>query len=415
MTAFPVRVDALIVGLGPAGSATAAHLARQGYRVLAVDRARFPRHKPCSEYLSPEAVRLLDRLGVAAVLERDGAVALQGTRVFGPGGSALTGRFAAAPVRPFRDTGLAVARWTLDQRLVDAAREAGADIAERTVVEDLLFEPGGVAGAVLRSPEGIRQPVRARLVIGADGLRSMVARRLGSRRTGRPERVAFVTHVAGVSGLDGCAELHVGRDGYAGLNRIGGGPWDATRGEPVANVALVVPRRRASEARGRVEQFFLSELERFPGIRGRIPRPGLLRPVQVTGPFAARSRRVVADGVLLVGDAAEFFDPFTGDGILSALRGAELAAAAAALALAPPGPVTRARLAPYERARCAAFRGKWLIERMVGLGLCVPGLFDRCVARLEQHGLAHTFIGVTGGFVPARQVLDPRFLARMVF
>jgi flavin-dependent dehydrogenase len=415
VTASPARVDALIVGLGPAGSATAAHLARQGYHVLAVDRASFPRHKPCSEYLSPEAVRLLDRLGVAAALAREGA-ALEGTRVFGPGGSVLTGRFAAAPVHPFCDRGLSVARWTLDQRLVEAAREAGADIAERTVVEDLVLEQGGVVGAALRLPGGTSKEVRARLVIGADGLRSVVARRLGFRRTGRPARLAFVTHVAGVSGLDGYAEMHVGRDGYAGLNRIGGGPWNGARSEPIANVALVVPRRRASsEARGQVEEFFFSELERFPGLRGRIPRRGLLRPVQVTGPFAARSRRVVANGALLVGDAAEFFDPFTGDGILSALRGAELAAAAALLALGQPGPVTRARLAPYERARRAAFRGKWLIERMVGFGLLAPGLFDRAVGRLEHHGLAHTFIGVTGAFVPARRVLDPRFLARMVF
>ncbi len=415
MTPLPARVDALIVGLGPAGSATAIHLARRGYRVLAVDRASFPRHKPCAEYLSPEAVRFLDRLGVVEALEADGATPLEGCQVFGPAGSRLTGRFAAAPVRPFRATGLSVARWTLDRHLVEAAREAGVAIAERTALEALRFEGAAVRGATLRGRAGNRQAVEAGIVVGADGLHSLVARCLGGRRFGAPARVAFVAHVAGVADLDGLAELHVGREGYAGLNRIGGGPGDWTSRRPVANLALVVPKRRAAEARGRVEEFFFAELERFPELRGRIPRRGLLRPVQVTGPFAARARRVAADGALLVGDAAEFFDPFTGDGILSALRGAELAAAAVARALAQPGPVTRRRLAPYLRWRRAAFRGKWVIERMVGYGMLLPPLFDRAIARLERRGLAHTFIGVTGEFVPARTVLDPGFLARMVF
>ena len=112
--------------------------------------------------------------------------------------------------------------------------------------------------------------------------------------------------------------------------------------------------------------------------------------------------------------AADFFDPFTGEGICSALRGAELAAAAAMAALAHPGPVTRHALAPYLRARRAAFLGRWTIERLVGYGMLAPRLFDRVVDRLHRRGLADTFIGVTGDFVPARAVLNPWFLSRMV-
>jgi flavin-dependent dehydrogenase len=123
---------------------------------------------------------------------------------------------------------------------------------------------------------------------------------------------------------------------------------------------------------------------------------------------------VLTDGAALVGDAADFFDPFTGEGIYSALRGAELLAATADAALARPGRVTAEALAPYHRSRRRAFLGKWAVERLIAYGMLFPDLFDRAVNRLARRGLAHTLVGVTGDFVPARAVLNPVFLARML-
>ena len=144
-------------------------------------------------------------------------------------------------------------------------------------------------------------------------------------------------------------------------------------------------------------------------------RGSLARRVLATGPFAAWSGRVVTDGAALVGDAADFFDPFTGEGIYSALRGAALLADAAAEALALGGPVTANRLAGYRRARRRAFAGKWAVERLIGYGMLFPALFDRAVERLGRRaGMADTLIGVTADLVPARRVLNPLFLARMI-
>ncbi len=156
-------------------------------------------------------------------------------------------------------------------------------------------------------------------------------------------------------------------------------------------------------------------LRRFPGVYERVAAGTRAGAVLATGPFAAWSGRVVADGAALVGDAADFFDPFTGEGICSALRGAELLAAVAAGALASPGIVTGARLAGYGRARRHAFAGKWAVERLIGYGMELPALFDHAVGRIGRRaGMADTLVGVTGDFVPARRVLSPLFLARML-
>ena len=399
--------DVLVVGAGPAGSTTAALLAREGWQVTLLDRAAFPRDKACSEYMSPAAVRVLDRLGVVADLERAGAMPLAGTIVTADGGAQLHGRFAEARPAPARPTGLSVSRRILDARLVDAARAAGAEVVERATVEELLYDGGAVRGALVRDAGGSRAALHARLVVGADGLRSLVARRLGARRQGPLRRVAFVAHVAGVPGLGASAEMHVGASGYVGINPIGGG---------IANVALVVPAREARAAAGRAVDFFLERVDAFAGVRGRIGRDQIVRAVLVTGPFAARASRVVADGALLVGDAADFFDPFTGEGICSALRGAELAAAHVGVALAGGGRVRAGALAGYRADRRRLFAGKWAVERLIGYAMCWPALFNRAVGRIgARPEMAHTLIGVTGNFLPAGSVLNPLFLTRMVF
>ena len=400
------QVDVVIAGAGPAGSATATFLARAGQSVLMVDRAAFPRDKACSEYMSPETVRILDRLGVVDALEESGAFALEGMKVTAPGGATAHGKFALAGHRPFRPTGLSVSRRILDHQLVGAARAAGAALLERTWVEELLYDRGIVAGVVVRDHAGQQHCVQARLTVGADGLRSAVARRIGRRTHNTPRRVAFVAHVARVQGMGPSAELHFRASAYMGLNQIG---HDQT------NVAVVVPAERAAGARKGVDRFFAETLGEFPGVRERVEAGEVVRPILATGPFAAWSSRVIAPGALLVGDAADFFDPVTGDGIYSALRGAELVAETAAAALSRPGAISADRLVAYRRMRRRVFAGKWMLERMIDCALRFPRLFNRGVAKLgRREGMAHTVIGVAGGFVPPREILNPIFLARMV-
>jgi len=408
VTARPASV--IVVGGGPAGAATAFYLARAGVSVTVLDRAHFPRDKPCSEYMSPQASRILADMGVLEQIERAGSAQLVGMRVRAPSGASFHGRFAdVVGYRGYRDCGLALRRTVLDHLLLDRARAVGAAVLEGTRVASLVRDTNGrVAGVEAVDSSGTSRSLPATLVVGADGLRSIVARRLGLAGTRFAQRrVAFVTHFTGVEGVGDSGEMHVEHDGYVGIADVG---------EGVANVAVVVPRAKAKAAAGNPAAFLNRWIHRRPHIAPRFARAERIGPVLVTGPFASASRRAWAPGAALVGDAADFFDPFTGEGIYAALRGAELLSAHVIDALR--GRSAReadASLLAYDRTRVREFRGKWAVERIIGAAVTFPGLMEIAARSLAlRPTMADTIVGVTGDFVPAREVLRAGFLARLL-
>src|SRR6185436_17534407 len=167
-----VDADVLIVGGGPGGSSLAFALARAGVDVHVVDRARFPRPKPCAEYLSPEASRILSAMGALELVEQSGAAALAGIRVRAPNGAVIKGDFLSSHgFRGFRDRGMSVRREVLDAILLDRARAAGARVSEGVQVTDVTRDASGRVAGVSTLIDGTRGTHRARIVVAADGLR----------------------------------------------------------------------------------------------------------------------------------------------------------------------------------------------------------------------------------------------------
>jgi flavin-dependent dehydrogenase len=404
MTQSRESAQAIVVGGGPAGSAAAWALASQGLDVILVDKARFPRDKPCAEYLSPQGSRILDAMGVLGTVEAAGAAQLAGMRVRSPDGGVIHGEFAAQHgFSGFRDRGLALRRRHLDPILQSAARAAGASIRDGVALQSLLRDGDTVCGVVARDASGTRE-LRAPLVIGADGLRSSVARSLGlAARLPWPRRVAFVAHYTQVRDVGAHGEMHVERDGYVGLADVGHGE---------TNVAIVVPKALAKAAAGDAAGFMTRWLNRHPQLAPRFVGATRVSTVRTTGPFASHARRGWAPGAALVGDAADFFDPFTGEGIYAALRGGELLGGFAADAIRASTPAAAQRaLQAYERARRHEFRQKWLVERVISAAVSSPMLMNHAARVLgRRRDLADLLIGVTGDFVPPAAVLRPSFL-----
>ncbi len=399
----------IIVGGGPAGSSTATFLARAGFDVVVLDRARFPRDKTCSEYLSPQASQVLDSLGVLQTVERSGAAQLAGMRVHAPNGVTIHGDFAASHgFRAYRERGLAVRRTTFDSILLEEARRSGVEVRERVRVTDVLMNDKRSVAGVTILENGEKRTLRAPLVIGADGLRSVVARRLGLVRTSRwPRRIALVTHYIGVERDEEFGEMHVERGGYSGMASVGPG---------LTNIAIVVPVSRAAEVAVNRTEFLERWIAERPHLAKMFANATRVDQVRATGPFAVSARRAWARGAALVGDAAEFFDPFTGEGIFTALRGGEiLSDRIIGSKLKELGAVEDDALRSYEKARREAFSGKWKVERIIAAFVASPMLINHAARILSRRkDMADLLIGVVGDFIPAREVLRPGYLVNFL-
>lgn len=395
-------VEAIVVGGGPAGSTTAAALAEAGHRVLLLDKASFPRHKACSEYINAGGAQMLGEMGALDEVIKAGAHQMEAMIVHAPSGARFAANFAKAEPG---QAALGLSRYRLDHILLERARAAGVDVRERAQVRQVTREDGHVVG-VVATIDGARELIRAPLVVGADGHNSVVSRDLGLDVSYRwPDKTGFIAHYRGVTGLDRFGEMHVGHDAYAGLAPLEDG---------VTNVAVVASGRNVKARAGSVEAFFSETLQSIPEVAQKLEHAERVGGIRGVGSMARRARRTSGDGYLLVGDAASFLDPFTGEGIYEALKAAQLAAPIASAALKA-GDVSADALDAYRIARRQSFTAKrqvcWIVQGFVN----APPLMNYVTERLSsREDLGLTLAGVLGNFRPATHVLSPVFLARLL-
>ncbi|MEP7040317.1 MAG: NAD(P)/FAD-dependent oxidoreductase [Chloroflexota bacterium] len=398
MTAAPLECDVLVVGAGPAGSAAAAALAGKGRDVLMVEAHAHPRAKACAEYVSPRLLEELRLVGLADAAWQADALALDGMRVI-RGDDAVDIRY--------RDERGERQAWGLERTRFDATLAAhavasGARLLEHTSFVDVRWS-GGVGGigsrvvrAILRTPEGKRD-VRCRWLIGADGARSRVTQRISVERSvGMPRRLGLVAHYEGVPELVKHGEMHVGPGWYVGLAPLAGNRL---------NVGMALPLngdRRSAEER------FAAAIEGIPAVAVRLKGRARLTPIIGASPIGHRVRRAAGPGWMLIGDAAGFIDPFTGEGIYRALRSARAAAESL-------GDLDDGASARYLTARRKAFAAKdaltWLVQGM----LASPPLMGYALRRLASRPETAERLGsALGDCRPASDALSPRFLAQVL-
>ncbi len=394
MSTASAECEILVVGAGPAGSAVAAALATRGRDVLLVEASAHPRPKACAEYASPRIAEELHLLGLADAAWRSDALALGGMRVI---------RGDTAVDICYRDIRGPRSAWGLDRVTFDAGLAAhavarGARLEERATFEAVRLGEGRVTGARLRTGEGPIE-VSCRILIGADGARSRVARSLGVARPVRaPRRLGMVAHYEGHPELTEHGEMHVGPGYYIGLAPLGGGRLNVGMALPMTGASRQPARRR-----------FEAAIAGIPAVAERLAGRRRLTPIRGASPIGHRVARAAGPGWMLIGDAAGFIDPFTGEGIYRALRSAR--AADEALATDDEGAEER-----YLGLRRGAFAAKdaltWLVQGM----LAAPPVMGYALRRLSARpGLAAQLGSALGDCRPASDALSPWFLAQVLW
>ncbi len=366
-------LDAVVVGAGPAGSAAAMMLARGGHRVVLVDRARFPRDKPCGDYCNPGATRALRTLGVYNEVRAIGAVPISSMVVQAVHGVGFEAPFPS-------DHGLLIRRIQLDTCLLAHAQRQGVHVQEKTHILGTQYGDGCVEAV---TDDG--RSLRARLLIAADGIHSRIGQSLGLLRPRSTGRYTVGAYFSGLQRRSPQGELHLGPICYGGVAHFGGG---------IANVCLALPK--SAFRHGRADEVFRTSLQHLPTLRDALRGARRESAYRCSGPLGFTRHPVVAHRVLLVGDAAGHVDPMTGQGISLALRSGLLAAQIAARAITL-GDCTATALHRYTRARGRDIAGTLRVARWVQRLAFSPVLGPFFIKRLATHpGLAAEFFGATG-------------------
>ncbi len=387
----------IIVGAGPAGSVLAGLLAQRGIETLLLDKATFPREKICGDYLSPGTVRILEQLNLLDLVCSAGAQHLRGMTVTSPDGTTFTAAFPvtteANRTPPFA---LSISRTVLDSLLLNWTRRLGVRCVEGFRVTDLIWNDGRVGGVTGIGPGG-PQTYRGRIVIGADGRDSVVARRLDLRRPHPTlHRMALVTYYVGARcnvPLRDHGMISLGDRSYCILNPIG---------ERLTNAAIVVDQGIVQHRHGQLDELFDDTLRAFPLTLNVLRDAARRGPVRCLGPLAFRASRSAQAGALLIGDAAGFYDPFTGEGVGHALNSATLAASEIASAFADGDDgLTEAHLERFDVEQRTTLASRQRLRAALQMIIRRPGVANT-VARLlrrRQH-LADLSLGVIGDLLP---------------
>lgn len=396
--------DVLIIGAGPAGAVTAFYLAQAGYKVCLVDKQSFPRDKICGDFVGPVGLVELLRLGIT----RD--VIYQQTNKIGGASLYLDGHELVSALIPVLSDlppfGRVIPRIQLDQWIFNAACDAGANFLGGYRVKDIQQHNESIVAVVERGKKTLR--LRARLLVGADGSNSIVARSLRGHAPPDHDRIVAVrAYYENVAGPHNRCDLYFSGNSFPGYC------WLFPTGGGTANVGVGIASQTIPEGKHALKSLLQQLVEEDKALSRRLRRAKLV--TKVAGwPLTTYDHRlpIVWDRVMLTGDAAGLINPLNGEGIQYALLSGRWAAYYAIQGLYH-DQLSKQYLFPYARTVEHELRYDMAISNMIVQLIrnrTLTPIWLRALhiignAAREQPDYASIAGGVLAGLIPASNLL----------
>lgn len=302
--------DVIVIGARCAGSPTAMLFAQQGYRVLLLEKANFPQDTLSSHYIHMQGMSLLNRWGLLDKLRDAGCRKITKQSYTGPG---VRVEGFSEPMDGLRYT-YAPRRYVLDPLLAEGAVEAGVDFQQGCAVKDLLWEDDRVVGVKYTTPAGTETEARARLVVGADGMRSLVARKAGAQNVIEHPRVTC-TYYSYWAGVPSHFELYDRPGRWIGV---------IPTNDDLTLLMTYFPQDEYNNVRKGVEPFYLDSFRTTaPELFERMQAGERVEQIYGTGHQENYFRKAYGPGWVLVGDAVNHKDSITARGITEAFAQAQ--------------------------------------------------------------------------------------------
>ncbi len=332
--------DVAIIGAGPSGSSAALFLARAGRKVLLLDRSTFPREKICGDGISGRSISVLRELGLLGEVGKAEHMDMFGVTFSSPNGTEVP----VAAKNTGSAPGFVCRREVFDNILFQNAKKACSRTIEGFMATDLILEGNKVAG-VKGSQGGRGMEFRSKVVVGADGVGGITARKLGAFNGDEKHQHAGIRcYYEGVEGMGDKIELHFVDSAVPGYFWIF--PLPGKR----ANVGVCMVVSDMKKRKANLQSIMKDIIANHPVFSERFRNAKQATPIRSwLLPLGSKRMKIAGDGYVLVGDAASLIDPFTGEGIGNALTSGMFAAKAIDAALSK-GDFSEAALSQYPKA-----------------------------------------------------------------
>jgi geranylgeranyl reductase family protein len=401
--------DLIIVGSGPSGSAAAMYAQRYGLKILLLDKATFPRDKICGDALSGKSVAILRELQLLNKVRELPGASIHRIIFSSPEHTKLEIDLRQSNLGQIPE-GFVIRRQHFDGFMFEEAKQRADRCIEGITVTDLIWENGFVSGVQGRTKDEEGIEFRSRLVLGADGYNSLVARKTGLyRHDPRHWVVALRQYFRNVGGLTDQIELHYVDEVIPGYF------WIFPLEEGYANVGIGMLHEYIKRQNIDLKQALKTVID-SPTFRGRfINAKPVEEPVGWNLPVGSKHRQMVGNGFMLMGDAAGLIDPFTGEGIGNALYSAKYAVEVAREAIAAED-VSAEFLNRYDERLWASIGGELKVSTQLQKIGRYRRLLNFVISKAARNKATGDLIaGMITNEIPKKKLANPLFYLKLLF